>query len=671
MWRQKKDFSSVIRSVDEDVSRSLELLRAVSDARTTAEGLCASSQAGFSTVKARRCGYNALLQIAKLLCNDALIDDHEELLLERLGVLVQSLSGTPRRGTGQSEARVKDSYLTAAMSASRTLTPANGSCPGRSRATSITASDSSFIDEDATTNINPWARLVEENFFWTHEAVRSPARRRASEIRAPYAVESRPTRSNSAVFLKPSTIAMPQTADRREDIKRDEDPSETLYLEEAELAASALSILDDHPLSNTSLGCRPYAFSEVDVTEKPTATGPKQLTANIGKLFRRTILRPANSDETLSAVTPRSTEGGRPVTPGFAASVVSSEYNTLLKEHFVRVMYRRDHPATSCIKRFVAANSAFVVLLGGGNPHCALELQADLFDCPLGSFRHRDAAEVLLLDRIFFISALCDRWTQKMFADRGIPHTSELTAPSASLGRPVGHRPKESSLGPPQNDFVEPRSLTWQSRLGPSPPRWGQDATKIDISEPVRDFLPELLDSQIEFEALRLLLATCDEEDKLASASAEGIIRDTPAPFSPREERSASAQLLLDGLSRKLSEQLLALVDRLLNSHDHEMPFAGIFYEALLDLLVTTYNVIEFAALAEAGTSVGADVVFPLLVEAVAAAPHAARRLRRIVKWMDHSSVAKRLPMMSSKGLSAYVVLSFTAALDVAAHGGR
>jgi hypothetical protein len=63
---------------------------------------------------------------------------------------------------------------------------------------------------------------------------------------------------------------------------------------------------------------------------------------------------------------------------------------------------------------------------------------------------------------------------------------------------------------------------------------------------------------------------------------------------------------------------------------------------------------------------VGADSVFPLLVNVLSSIPRATQRLWRLLKWMDNSSVARQLPIFKSKGLSSYVLLSFTAAVEVA-----
>jgi hypothetical protein len=337
------------------------------------------------------------------------------------------------------------------------------------------------------------------------------------------------------------------------------------------------------------------------------------------------------------------------------SSVTSTEFNSQLKEHFVRMLLVPQllpHPARKCVERFVAMCESTVLRLGGATT--ALRSRGEdelLFACPFGAVRVRDVVEVFLLDRVFFISALCDKWIQCMFRDRGIPHTVELGAPGDTTSSTSTGLTGSSRLAPgsgSSSDFGEPRSLTWQSRQVAGGVTWGRDVPKVDISDPVRIFLPELIDSQIDAHALRLLL----EEGE--------------GPVAP--ERSAEAppsvlsdQLLLRGLSEKLAEQLLGLIARL-----PAMPFVAAFYESLMDLLVSAYNVVEFAALEECGTAVGADSVFPLLVNVLSSIPRATQRLWRLLKWMDNSTVARQLPIFKSKGLSSYVLLSFTAAVEVA-----
>jgi hypothetical protein len=78
---------------------------------------------------------------------------------------------------------------------------------------------------------------------------------------------------------------------------------------------------------------------------------------------------------------------------------------------------------------------------------------------------------------------------------------------------------------------------------------------------------------------------------------------------------------------------------------------------------MAAYNVVEFAAVEEPGTPVGADVVFPLLVH-LCRKPRSADVLRRILRFMDVTAVTKRMREVQAKGAVGYALLSLTAALD-------
>ena len=797
MWKQQKDYSRIVQSLQTDISRSLELLQTIAVARTTTADIASSAtssggeQSNRLSGKARRNAYGALQRISVLLCDERLPEPHEELLLDRLSAVVDALTEKRRREAAYVP---NGSYLSLSLASnSRSLFPGpfhslssssnsysrqQGGSRSRAGSSAVSDTDSATFDEDATMLINPWARFAEDNFLWNHELGRkrgrgtSPGnnhRRGRSVLSASSSrdrlddVESSSSRtSGGGVFLKPSIIAPPPaatavpllTATQANGISGGEqDTCEALFLEETELAVSALNILDDHPLSNTSLTGRNMTHhlstlidsnntgvvhtrsgSSVSgvISEKASVVreGASRLSTNLSNLLRRHKGGSAENDSVVvlsQAETPRSSNDAAAIfdsarkQQSFATSVASSEYNSMLKEHFVRVMNKLEHPVPRCVERFVSTNATFIYILGGGgknffppNP-VSKDEQARLFgtsqECPAGTIRLRDVVEIFLVDRIFFISSLCDVWAQKMFAERGIPYTTvQQQQQQASSGTKPPRAPllgsnRSSDAAP--GEFVEPRSLTSQTRRGEAKNanRWGEDVTKLDISEPVRDFLPELLDSKIEIEALRLLMKLCDAETEYSCSNNQVEIvgsakistplgtrspqeeeqtistSRTVSPSPSREQRpnscagdstaqllsrprESSTQLLLDGISRKLTEQLVLLIAKLLDTK--EFPFVGAFYESLLDLLVTTYNVIEFAALEEPGSSVGADAVFPLLVETLVSSSSIARKLWRIVKWIDHSSVAKRLPMMNSKGLTSYILLSFTAALDVA-----
>eukprot|EP00656_Telonema_subtile_P012836 TRINITY_DN16496_c0_g1_i1.p1 TRINITY_DN16496_c0_g1~~TRINITY_DN16496_c0_g1_i1.p1 ORF type:complete len:324 (-),score=13.53 TRINITY_DN16496_c0_g1_i1:189-1160(-) len=307
---------------------------------------------------------------------------------------------------------------------------------------------------------------------------------------------------------------------------------------------------------------------------------------------------------------------------------------------------------------------------------------------------------------MLFVAALCEMVLEKMFGEKQIPvyiqsmHVGNSTSASSnSASSPSPERGNQSftsadskrskvrgSMMNGSEGSYDDSKTDISSRASTVAFGQSRSSPRLDITIPIVEVLPELLDGQLEMLSISRVYdwAQChmihhigslsplarEEERKRISklyltrppkaAGGEGVLS-TLMNLAPTEDSSTRA--LLDGAASKLAHHLLRLGEAI-TGPKRTILFVDEFYEKFVDAFLVCYNVTELALTELPGTHEGADVMFPGLVHIVAQSQMYAL-ICGLLRWVAVSPIANRLPSLSnSKGMEAYVLQSFAAAAN-------
>jgi len=741
LWKHRTDYTAITAHADRDALRAIGALKQVETTRTTSSEVTLAAQrrhrqgstANVVTIPvvgahaARKEGFTALRKLAELLGDDLLPPQQEDLLLRRANELISAINAKDAEASagftsGGGKGR-RGSYLSAALALSTAFQRLNGTLPyecdamadakiRKKRSSSGKPSRRSSSNLSGTEGvINPWIRFVEDRYVWPHEEALSHAlmrELRQSSTSRSKAAGARPVLAGAHVRNSKGKLLSASAADSSAETGPATPPWETcsLYMEENELASSALNFLDSSAVLNADL-----------TAPSSPEQSPLDAIGNRASALRQSFaaaIRRGNSHMDPSRSASRASTAPAAKRHGVGKrheppSLVSKEYNDFLVEYFGKIVRNDEHPVRRCICAFVEHQRSFIrqiffsandvqntestsngrVEKGGGAEEAVSPTTANSGQVMmswaewgrLGQFSAVEYSDTFLIDRIFFSSALCDHVALKMFASRGIPFT---IASGLSVMSPNGSSPQQDSVTTPSSTrstsaFAD---LTVDDGVRSSSSTTFTSANAnithtLDLTQPVREALAEMIDAQVEIEALYFVLfgeqfswelidptvPPTGDNGRLKRAMSDALKQLTrtmkPMTHDPWSAVTTKHQRsMLEGVSGKLHEQFHLLVLSL-----PEVRFVVQLYELLIDLLVTTYNVVEFAAVTEPGVGTGADGVFPLLV-AVVSICDSYVPLYRLLRWLDSSPVAKRIPLIQSKGIVSYVLLSFRAAMD-------
>ena len=322
--------------------------------------------------------------------------------------------------------------------------------------------------------------------------------------------------------------------------------------------------------------------------------------------------------------------------------------------------------------------------------------------CCNGIVTSRSAESVFLRDRMLFVAALCEMVLEKMFGEKQIPvyiQSMHVGCSSSALISSQSPERGDQSFTSAESKRSKVRGSVAAGSEGSyddtktdvssraSTVAFGQsrNSPRLDITVPIVEVLPELLDGQVEMLSIQrvydwardymmyrmgTLTPTSREQERrrvaklyLDPAPPQDGVRTTGLLGSliPTEESATKA--LLDGAAAKLAHHLLKLGDAILGPK-RTILFVDEFYETFVDSFLVCYNVVELALTDLPGTHEGADIMFPGLVHVVAHSQMYAL-ICGLLRWVAVSPIATRLPALSnSKGMEAYVLQSFAAAAN-------